>query len=64
MNFIGMIMYLLVHSFSNSSINKTILFDIGNKYQLELHVNKINIAIKDTPQNTTIMESFLDYDFF
>lgn len=64
MNFIGMIMYLVVHTFSNSSINKTILFDIGDKYQLELHVNKINISIKDTPKNNTLMESFLDFDYF
>ncbi len=64
MNFIAMILYLLLRTFSNSSINKTILIDIGDKYQLELHVSKINISIKDCPRNNTIVESFSVFDYF
>ena len=52
MNAIGILLHLFVTIINKNSFNKKILFEIGNDFQLELHVNKINIT--QSNKNTII----------
>ena len=68
MNFLGIFFQLFVMTFNKFNTEKKIFFEIGNNYQLELHVNKINITqtsknvnndcalipLKDTPKHDMI----------
>lgn len=47
MNAIGLLLHLFVAIINKNSFNKKILFEIGNDYQLELIVNKINVTKKE-----------------
>tara|TARA_B100000900_G_C20368779_1_gene629483 strand:- start:8 stop:214 length:207 start_codon:yes stop_codon:yes gene_type:complete len=47
MNAIGILLHLFVTIINKNSFNKKILFEIGNDYQLELIVNKINVTKKE-----------------
>jgi len=47
MNAIGILLHLFVTIINKNSFNKKILFEIGNNYQLELIVNKINVTKKE-----------------
>lgn len=47
MNAIGILLHLFVTIINKKSFNKKILFEIGNDYQLELIVNKINVTKKE-----------------
>lgn len=44
MNFLGIFFQLFVTLFNKFNTEKKIFFELGNNYQLELHVNKINIT--------------------
>ena len=47
MNAIGILLHLFVTIINKNSFNKKIFFEIGNDYQLELIVNKINVTKKE-----------------
>ena len=47
MNAIGILLHLFVTIINKNSFNKKILFEIGNDFQLELIVNKINVTKKE-----------------
>ena len=68
MNLLGIFFQLFVMIFNKFNTEKKVFFELGNNYQLELHVNKINITqpnknanndcalipLKDTPKHDLI----------
>ena len=57
-NITGLILYLFIRNFNNSD-NKKISIDIGDKYKLEFHVNRIDLKHKE-PHN---LNNLSEYDF-
>lgn len=47
MNAIGILLHLFVTIINKNSFSKKILFELGNDYQLELIVNKVNVTKKE-----------------